>query len=228
MASIHMFDGDKGGVGKSYCSNTCIQYFLDKNIPFIPVEADRYNPDVANRYPHLKFQLAVFSDDERQTKADEIRDLAIEKPVIISLPSQVGKPLNSWLETALLDAAEYNVKFVRWFVTSGTFESLNLFQIALSCHGKNFPHVLVKNHGVGSDWSELEEMPELTHLMKECEVKVIDFPKMPWRESNIIQKNNWTFAYARESHELHSMQRTRIKLFLQKAYAAFESTGLIP
>ena len=72
MPRIHFFDGDKGGVGKSFCCRTLIQYFLDRNLPFVPVEADRYNPDVLNRYLTLGFQYAIFSDDEKQTSADEL------------------------------------------------------------------------------------------------------------------------------------------------------------
>ncbi|WP_017301614.1 hypothetical protein [Nodosilinea nodulosa] len=225
MACIHLVDGDKGGVGKSFVSSTLIQYFLDRSIDFIPVEADRYNPDVANRYGELTFQFAIFSDDERQTQADQLRDLAVKQPLIISLPSQVGQPLNTWLDMACFDAAENGVSFVRWFVTSGTFESLNLFQIALERHGANFPHVLVKNWGVSDDWSELSALSDLNKLMKRHKVQVIDFPRLPWQETNLVQKKNWTFAQARAAADLPSMSRTKVKRFLKEAYTAFESTG---
>lgn len=227
MACIHLVDGDKGGVGKSFVCSTLIQYFLDHHLDFVPVEADRYNPDVANRYGDLNFQFAIFSDDERQTQADQLRDLAVQKPLIISLPSQVGQPLNDWLEMALFDAAEEGVSFVRWFITSGTFESLNLFQIALERHGGNFPHVLVKNWGVSDDWSELSNLKDLAKLMKRYKVQTIDFPRLPWQETNLIQKKNWTFAQARAATDLPSMSRTKIKRFLTEAYTAFESTGRI-
>ncbi|MFE4105980.1 hypothetical protein [Almyronema epifaneia] len=227
MACIHLVDGDKGGVGKSFVCSTLIQYFIDHNLDFIPVEADRYNPDVANRYGDLAFQFAIFSDDERQTQADQLRDLAVKQPLIISLPSQVGQPLNSWLDMALFDAADEGVSFVRWFITSGTFESLNLFQIALERHGGNFPHVLVKNWGVSDDWSELASLADLNKLMKRHKVQVIDFPRLPWQESNLVQKKNWTFAQARAANDLPSMSRTKVKRFLKEAYTAFESTGRI-
>jgi hypothetical protein len=128
---------------------------------------------------------------------------------------------------ALFDAADEGVSFVRWFITSGTFESLNLFQIALERHGGNFPHVLVKNWGVSDDWSELASLADLSKLMKRHKVQIIDFPRLPWQESNLVQKKNWTFAQARAANDLPSMSRTKVKRFLKEAYAAFESTGRI-
>lgn len=233
MKRIHCFDGDKGGVGKSFAATVKIQHCLDRNLPFVPVEADRYNPDVANRYGHLEFQFAVFSEDEKistrkeQENPDRIVDFAVEKDVVISLPAQVGLPFNKWLDTAVIACEEMDVQIVRWFLSSGTFESLELFARALKRHGKMMPFVLVKNWALSDDWSELEENKDMQKLIKQFSVQVIDFPKLEWREANLIQKKNLTFAEARESRAFHSMQRTRIKAFLKKAYSAFESTGLV-
>jgi hypothetical protein len=154
--------------------------------------------------------------------------LAVKQSLIISLPSQVGQPLNTWLDMACFDAAEEGVTFVRWFITSGTFEPLNLFQIALERHGANFPHILVKNWGVSDDWSDLAALGDLNKLMKRHKVQVVDFPRLSWQETNLVQKKNWTFAQARAAADLPSMSRTKIKRFLKEAYTAFESTGRIP
>lgn len=230
---INLSDGDKGGVGKSTIVMTMIQYYLDNNRDFIPVEADRYNPDVANRYGNLNFKFATFSEDEQVTSGvdhenpDQIIDFASERDVIVSLPAQVGIPLNKWIDTALMACEENGASFVRWFVTSGTYESLNLFKIALKRHGGVMPFVLVKNWGMNDDWSEIETFDGLSALINKYDVKLIDFPKLAWREANLIQKHNWRFSEARVSKELHLMQRTRIKKFLKDAYSAFESTGLL-
>lgn len=131
MKRVHFFDGDKGGVGKSFCCRTFVQYFLDKEIDFTPLEADHYSRDVATRYADLPFEFVIFSDDERQTNADKIVELAKVKPVIISLPSQVGKSLNLWLKNTLDTAAKHEIQFVRWFVSSGAYEFLEMLYIAL-------------------------------------------------------------------------------------------------
>ena len=90
MTTIHLVDGEKGGVGKSFITRTMIQYALDRSLPFIAVETDRSNPDVNRVYPDV-CSFAVFSESEKQaSKADRIFELAMENSVIVSLPSQVN------------------------------------------------------------------------------------------------------------------------------------------
>jgi hypothetical protein len=175
MARIHLIDGEKGGVGKSLFTGVLIQYFLDKGFPFVAVEADRTNNDVATRYKAyvlekstLKktqqnqesddylFEFATYSEDEKKTEANHLFELALLKPVVVNLPSQVANPLNEWIDAALVDAAEYGVELVRWFITSGSYESLHLFHKVLDKHGGKYSQILVKNLGIGDDWSELE------------------------------------------------------------------------
>lgn len=227
MTRVHFFDGDKGGVGKSFCCRAFIQYFLDKGIDFTLVDADRYNPDVANRYAELPFKLAIFSDNPDKMRADDLVEYAKAKPVVISLPSQVGKPLNLWLDDAIDVARRHKIQFVRWFISSGSYESLNLFHIALKEHGENIPFILVQNQGVGVEWdtSQIEGLPE---LMSKLKVKVIDFPKLPLQERTLLDKNNLTLGAARTSDFFKnlSISRDRIEKFLEKAYKSFETTGL--
>ncbi len=61
MARIHLIDGEKGGVGKSFVGRTMIQYCLDRNFPFIALETDRTNPDVAGAYKDI-CQYAVLTE----------------------------------------------------------------------------------------------------------------------------------------------------------------------
>lgn len=61
MATIHLVDGEKGGVGKSFVTRAMIQYGLDRDLPFVAVETDRSNPDVAGIYDDL-CKYAVFSE----------------------------------------------------------------------------------------------------------------------------------------------------------------------
>ena len=64
MPTIHLIDGEKGGVGKSFVTRAMIQYGLDRNLPFVAVETDRSNPDVAAVYKDL-CKEAIFSEDEK-------------------------------------------------------------------------------------------------------------------------------------------------------------------
>ena len=131
--------------------------------------------------------------------SDQIIDLASERDVIVSLPAQVGIPLNEWIDTALMAYEENGASFVRWFVTSGTYESLNLFKIALKRHGDVMLFVLVKNWGINDDWSEIETFDGLSALIDKYQVKLMNFPKLALREANLIQRHNWRFSEVRVS-----------------------------
>ncbi len=145
MATIHFIDGEKGGVGKSFVARTMIQYGLDRNLPFVAVETDRSNPDVAGVYKEI-CQYAVFTEDEKQAnKADRIFEMAIEQPVIVSLPSQVHRAMKAWIDRnqLLRLGSEYDVSFCKWFVCNGEYDSIKLFVSSLNCYEDQITHILV-------------------------------------------------------------------------------------
>ena len=97
MALIHLIDGEKGGVGKSFIARTMIQYGLDRNLSFTAVESDRSNPDVSRVYKDI-CQFAIFSESEKHAdNADRIFELAMEQSVIVSLPAQVNRAESDWI-----------------------------------------------------------------------------------------------------------------------------------
>jgi CO dehydrogenase nickel-insertion accessory protein CooC1 len=140
MATIHLIDGEKGGVGKSFVTRAMIQYRLDKNLPFVAVETDRSNPDVAGVYKEI-CKYAFFSEDEKEAdKADRIFEYAMKKPVIVSLPSQVHRTIKIWMDrNQLLQlGSEYGVDFCKWFVCNGEYDSVKLFLASLKCYEPYF------------------------------------------------------------------------------------------
>ena len=231
---IHFIDGEKGGVGKTFCCRLFLQYFLDKGLPFTPVEADRSNPDAARRYSQLNFKFAVFSEDDRKTRADELIEYAKVNPVVISLPSQVATSLNAWLDDALDVAKDNNIELVRWFVSSGKFETLNLFKESLKRHGGNMPYVLVKNYGVKHFWSGFKPEKglkrEVFDLIDKYQVKVIDLSELRDQENELIEEAKIPLGAVETSEAFagRSVSVSRVKKYLAGVYTTFESTGLFP
>ena len=226
MTTIHLVDGEKGGVGKSFVTRTMIQYCLDRSLPFIAVETDRSNPDVNRVYPDV-CSFAVFSEDEKQaSKADRIFEMALEKSVIVSLPSQVNRAVTTWIEeNQLLDlSSENGVSFCKWFVTNGEYDSVRLFQSSLDYYKGQIAHVLVRNMGLCDEWSPMENDELLQKQISKYEVKTIDFPKLSHTERYLINQKQLRFDDARENRELSILGRQRIVNFLKAAYAAFDST----
>lgn len=228
MATIHFVDGEKGGVGKSFVARTMIQYRLDQSLPLVAVETDRSNPDVAGVYKGI-CQYAVFTEDEKQAdKADRIFEMAIDKPVIVSLPSQVHRAMKAWIDrNQLIElGTEYGVKFCKWFVCNGEYDSVNLFVQSLTCYENRIAHILVRNFGMCDDWEPVEEDESVQKLIKKYKAKVIDFPKLGYRERYIINQKRLKFDEARQYKEFGVLGRQRVANFLKAAYAAFDSAGV--
>lgn len=228
MTTIHLVDGEKGGVGKSFITRTMIQYGLDRGLAFMAVETDRSNPDVNRVYPDV-CSFAVFSEDEKQaSKADRIFEMALEKSVIVSLPSQVNRAVTTWIdENKLLELGqEHGVSFCKWFVTNGEYDSVRLFQSSLDHYKGQIAHVLVRNMGLCDEWSPMENDELLQQLIKKYEVQVIDFPKLSHTERYLINQKQLRFDDARDSRELSILGRQRVANFLKAAYEQFDSTGL--
>lgn len=228
MPTIHLVDGEKGGVGKSLVTRTMIQYFLDKKIPFVPVETDRSNPDVAGVYKGI-CQYAVFSENERQAdKADRIFEMATNKPVVVNLAAQSHRAVFDWIErNQLIELGNSEgVTFCKWFVSTGGYDSLNLFGQSVNSYGEKIPHILVRNLGLCDDWEHVDSDVNIQKLIKKYKIIVIDFPKLAYKERNIIDQNRMTFAEARENKEFGIIGRQRVVNFLKLAYAEFEKVGI--
>ncbi len=228
MPTIHLVDGEKGGVGKSLLTRTMIQYCLDKRIPFVPVETDRSNPDVAGVYKGI-CQYAVFTEDERHAdKADKIFEMAMSKPVVVNLAAQSHRAVKSWIERNLLIelGRSEGVTFCKWFVSTGGYDSLNLFVQSVNTYGNHIPHILVRNLGLCDDWEHVESDPNIQNLVRQHNIKVVDFPKLAYKERNIIDQHRLTFAEAREYKEFGVLGKQRVVQFLKLAYSSFEKVGI--
>ena len=228
MATIHLVDGEKGGVGKSFVTRAMIQYALDRSLPFVAVETDRSNPDVNRVYGDV-CQFAVFSEDEKQaSKADRIFEMAMEQPVIVSLPSQVNRAVTAWIENNQLFevSTEYGVSFCKWFVTNGEYDSIRLFQASIDRYGKRMTHVLVRNFGLCDEWTQVDNDKSLQKLITEYGVKTIDFPKLGYQERYLINQKQLRFDDATDSKDLTVLGRQRVVNFLKAAYEQFDSTGV--
>ena len=227
MRAIHLFGGEKGGVGKSMVCRAAIQYLLDQQDSFAVFDTDRSNPDVRRIYGAIGCRVAVFSEGEKyEDKANAIYNTALEKKVLVNLPAQVFIPVKDWFERneLLTIAQEDGVEFYYWFVCDGGYDSLKLLAKSLSQFRKDVPHIVVKNWGKCDDWEPLETDEQLQGLLSEYQAKVIDFPKFIGNaDRNTIDAESLTFAQAREYTQFGSISRQRVKRFLREAYAAFEA-----
>lgn len=169
----------------------------------------------------------MLTESEKQVdRADRIFEMAMEKPVIVNLAAQSHRAVFDWIErNKLLDlGSEHEVKFCKWFVCSGGYDSINLFTQSLTSYDSRVQHILARNCGICDDWEHVDEDESLQKLIKKYKFKVIDFPKLAYKERNIIDRNRLSFAEARDFKEFGVISKQRVANFLKSAYAAFDST----
>jgi hypothetical protein len=235
---VHLIDGEKGGVGKSWFAFVVAEYLRAKLIAFYLYAADRSNPTAASRYRD-KPQYAEFYDEcvhytqfsENVKKLDEpdiLLEMAIERTIVIDLPAQVHYPLTSWLEEKDIFALSQanQIDWVRWFVCNGENDSIQIL-IASAEFYKNQPTVVVKNCGLCDDWDYFDRHEELQATIDKYKMIVIDFPKLADSKRIRINAHRWTFEEAMEEGGFGIVGNGVIHQYTKKAYQAIESTGLL-
>jgi hypothetical protein len=231
MPAIHLFGGEKGGVGKSFVCRTAISYLLSREADFIAFDADRSNPDVMRIYgPLTGCEGAVFAEGEKyEDTANSIFNAAMRRRVLVNLPAQSLIALKGWIEKNELFelAADSGVEFVSWFVSDCGYDSLKLFGQSLDFFGDRATHVFVANYGMTEDWETLIHDKALIKRLRDDQVKVLKFPKFVGNyDRNQIDALCLTFEAAAGYDDFGAISRQRVKSFLRKAFEQFDALGV--
>lgn len=234
MSVLIWISGEKGGTGKSFVWRTLAEYFRDRHIAFEGFETDRSNPDCKRIYgnvPGCKVSVAIFSEGERyEDGANQILNSALNKRVLVNMPAQVFPSFKKWIgdNEILAIAKEEGIQMFYFHVSDGGWDSLKLFEMAVTHFGRDMQFVFVKNYGTGGDdWEAVDDEPTLQALFEQYQVKVMDFPKLIGSATrNAIDAESLSFAKARDLKKFGSIQRQRVKKFLREAYAAFDCLGV--
>ena len=228
MADIHLFGGEKGGVGKSFVCRTAIAYLLDRELDFVAFDADRSNADVLRIYgSEVECTRAILSEAEKfDNAANGIFNAALDgKRVLANLPAQAMPSLSQWIDDNELFeiAADENVQFVSWFVSDCGLDSLSLFAELLDVWGESMRHVFVANYGMTERWDRLKQDKELMGRMKQRGVRLVKFPKFVGRsDRDKVDALSLPFATATSHEAFDAIGRQRVRSFLRKAFAEFE------
>ena len=234
MGDLHFFGGEKGGVGKSFVCRAAVEYHLQRSEQdFTVFETDRSNDDVRRIYADkTPVKLAIFSESERfEDAANAIYNMAAQQRVLCNLPAQVFPAIKQWFEVNQLAslAGEDGINFYLWFVTDGGFDSLKLLEKSLGFFGSSVRHIVVRNFGRADDFEAMEEDEQLGALLKKYDTAVIDFPKCHGSKArNRMDMDSLTFGDAIDAEVtvFDSINRSRIRRFLNKAFEQFESVGV--
>jgi hypothetical protein len=135
----------------------------DSNLPSL------YNPSgTATLAPE---RIVFTGSEDDYFLADRIFDMAKQKDVMLVLPSQVANHVGRWLDqndvVGMLADPDNKIKFVYYFITNGTPESLELFKESVEAFEGKIPHVLVKNLGAATNirWNRFDEDLKVKSLL---------------------------------------------------------------
>lgn len=168
---------------------------LDLKYPHIPlllIDADRSNPDVKNVYLDNYEDLIVegfFSESSKEkTDSHVIFEAAMGRVIIVNVPSSAKRAIDSWLDIndlfGLAECLSEPVRFVKWFVTNGQKDSLDLYVDSFNGYSDKMTHILVKNNYFCDDWSLLNNPLYLEVVNKSI---VLDFPGLDEDYSTAIR-----------------------------------------
>lgn len=232
MTHIHLFGGEKGGVGKSFVCRTAIAYHLANQIDCVPFDTDRSNADVLRIYGTAAgCRQAILSEaDKFDDAANAIFNTALDgRRVLVNLPAQSMPSLVLWIENNELFevAQEGGVEFVSWFISDCGLDSLKLFEDSLDRWGDQVQHVFVANFGMTERWERLKQNQDLMKRITALGVKLVKFPKFVGRsDRDKIDELSLTFEQAVGRDEFGAIGRQRVKSFLRKSFEQFERVGV--
>jgi hypothetical protein len=229
MSTIHFVGGEKGGVGKSVVARLLAQHFIDKNIPFMALDADGSHGSLLRHYAEYTQPI----DLHDVSSADEILTLATEgdRRVLVDLPAQSDRALSSWIaEAGVLDLArECGAEVVFWHVMDDGKDALITLDRLLSRYGAAAHYCIVKNLGRGKDFSLFERSVERT-TAQALGAAVIDLPELHAAAMQKIDRLDASFWAAVNNPAFGAdaftrMDRQRIRVWLQACYDQLARLG---
>ena len=231
MTMIHLVGGMKGGVGKSFVCRALIDYHRKRELPFTIIDTGHSYRDVARFYENVEnCQVESVSSDEIAEYVEvALANGDLDRSIIVNLqPGETPDVLGMRLSQEYSEARYQDTSICLWFVSTGEHSSRLLLEQSLEKFQNSVPHILVKNSGGISYWN-LDDVGEQFEVITErYRLPVIEFPKLSsgWILDE-IQLRNIPLSEMQIHPDLDLTSRLRAKAFLEKAFAAFDSAGVL-
>lgn len=234
MSSLNFIGGEKGGVGKSVVSRALAQFFIDRQQHFIGFDTDRSHTSFTRFY--TDYASPVIVDNYEGLDAivgafETANDDGVAPRVVVDLAAQTAAPLARWIKDSdLFDVmADLGLRVNFWHVADAGKDSVDLLDRLLETYGQGPNYVIVKNHGRGTDFSQLEASPAYVQALA-WGARAIDLAQLHETSMRKIDRHNLSFWAAlnhRQEHDaLGLLERQRIKNWLKKTYDTFDSLSL--
>ena len=230
MGTLNFIGGEKGGVGKSVVSRVLAQYFIDQERTFTGFDTDRSHASFRRFYADYASRVVVDSYEGLDLIVSGFEDNPAQS-VIVDLAAQTAAPLSRWIKDSdLIDLLqELGVSVNFWHVADAGKDSVDLLQRLIDTYGDLANYIVVKNMGRGSDFSLLEDSPELNYA-RGIGARVITLNQLHEASMRKIDRQNASF-WAAINHKsgadaLGMLERQRVKTWLKSTYAALDELQL--
>jgi len=230
MSTVHLVGGEKGGVGKSVMARVLAQYFIDRNMKFVGVDADNSHGALLRYYS----EFTQPADLETFASVDQILDRALgsDRRVLVDLPAQSARLLERWMTAGDVPsyALQMGVSLVFWHVSDGGFDSVNELERVSSMFGAPMTYVVVKNLGRSTDFSQLDESEAFEALMsrggRSMALPPLDAATM--YQVDRFGSSFWAAVHASEGeNSLMPMQRRRVERWLGECFGALDQQAAV-
>ena len=234
MPSINFIGGEKGGIGKSVVARVLAQYFIDKGRAFTGFDTDRSHtsftrfyadyaaPVVVDTYEGLDLIAGVFEEEP---------DVGLPPNVIVDLAAQTAAPLARWVKdsdlVSLMASLGVTVNF--WHVADAGQDSVDQLARLTATWGSSVQYVIVKNHGRGNDFSQLDASPAMAQALA-WGAHVVSLAQLHETSMRKMDRQNASF-WAALNHKtgtdsLGLLERQRVKHWLHKTYLSLDPLPL--
>ncbi len=202
------------------------QWFIDHARPFAAIDADQSHGALLRFYGEYTQPVDLSATDS----ADQIMDRALgsERAVLVDLPGQSVRALDSWLSGADVFgfARETGVELTFWHVSDASYASAVEIGQSLELFGDQARHIAVRNYGRTKDFSAFEGSDGKRRL-DELGGKLIDLPELDAASMfriDALGASFWAAANATDgAFALRPLERQRVRLWLMKAYAPLDA-----
>jgi hypothetical protein len=203
------------------------QYFLDRSLPYLGLDADQSHATLSRFYP--EFTRSINLDSFEST--DQIMELALEndEQILIDLPAQSERFLDRWIDqNGVLDmCAELQIPLMYWYIVDDGQDSVALLETFLAKYGSRLNIAIIKNEGRGTNFAAIDAVLEnaainidgkaqhaaLPALHRETMRKIDELSFSFWGAENIKDKN---------LEHLSLMERQRTRVWIKKSYSLFD------
>ena len=226
MSSLNFIGGEKGGVGKSVVARLLAQYFIDQDKAFIGFDTDRSHTSFTRFYADYASPVLVdsFEGLDQLVSVFESAPEGEFPRVIVDLAAQTAAPLARWIKDSdlLPLLADMGITVNFWHVADVGKDSVDLLGRLIKTYGAGPNYVVVKNHGRGTDFSQLDASGALEEALSLGQLHEASMRKIDRQNASF-----WAAIHNKSDTDmLGLLERQRVKLWLRRSYETLDTLPL--